>query len=99
MMKGDYLWDGSGEPDLEVVRLERALAGARYDEEVDLPVQEPRPPMAEARPGHGVRADRGGRRAGHLLVRPVGKRAAAGPRDGSSRIGRSRVGLASRSCR
>jgi ferric-dicitrate binding protein FerR (iron transport regulator) len=39
-MKGDYLWDGSGEPDLEVVRLERALAGARYDEKVDLPAQE-----------------------------------------------------------
>jgi FecR protein len=39
-MKGDYLWDGSGEPDLEVVRLERVLARARYDESVDLPAQE-----------------------------------------------------------
>ena len=39
-MKGDYLWDGSGEPDLEVVRLERALAGARYDEQKDLPARE-----------------------------------------------------------
>jgi len=39
-MKGDYLWDGSGEPDLEVVRLERALQRARYDEEQDLPAQE-----------------------------------------------------------
>ena len=39
-MKGDYLWDGSGEPDLEVVRLERALAGARYDENKDLPAHE-----------------------------------------------------------
>jgi ferric-dicitrate binding protein FerR (iron transport regulator) len=39
-MKGDYLWDGSGEPDLEVVRLERALAGARYDEKQDLPAQQ-----------------------------------------------------------
>jgi hypothetical protein len=34
----DYLWDGSGEPDPEVVRLERALAPARYREELDLPV-------------------------------------------------------------
>ncbi|HKE14829.1 MAG TPA: hypothetical protein VKB80_08205 [Kofleriaceae bacterium] len=36
-MKDDYLWDRSGEPDLEVVRLERALRPARYDEAADLP--------------------------------------------------------------
>ena len=43
-MKDDYLWDGSGEPDLEVVRLERALRPARYLEEKDLPARaRPRP--------------------------------------------------------
>ena len=30
-MKDDYLWDGTGEPDAEVQRLERLLAGLRYD--------------------------------------------------------------------
>jgi ferric-dicitrate binding protein FerR (iron transport regulator) len=35
-MRGDYLWDGSGDPDPEVVRLERVLRAARYDEAADL---------------------------------------------------------------
>jgi ferric-dicitrate binding protein FerR (iron transport regulator) len=30
-MSGDYLWDGSGEPDPEVARLERLLAPLRYE--------------------------------------------------------------------
>ena len=29
-MSDDYLWDGSGPPDLEVARLERQLAPLRY---------------------------------------------------------------------
>lgn len=33
----DYLWDGSGDPDPEVVRLERVLRAARYDGAIDLP--------------------------------------------------------------
>jgi ferric-dicitrate binding protein FerR (iron transport regulator) len=48
-MKDDYLWDRSGEPDLEVVRLEGALRSARYDEAADLPAQvkaSPRPRRA-----------------------------------------------------
>ena len=30
-MSDDYLWDGSGEPDKDVERLEKALGGLRYD--------------------------------------------------------------------
>ena len=30
-LQADYLWDGSGEPDSEVVRLEKALARFRHD--------------------------------------------------------------------
>ena len=30
-LQADYLWDGSGEPDPEVVRLENALARFRHD--------------------------------------------------------------------
>ncbi|HWM87440.1 MAG TPA: FecR family protein [Kofleriaceae bacterium] len=49
-MKGDYLWDGSGEPDLEVVRLERALKSERFDEQKDLPDLSVQPPQRRRRP-------------------------------------------------
>ena len=32
-MKNDYLWDGSGEPDPELQRIEKSLARFRYDSE------------------------------------------------------------------
>ncbi len=33
-MKSDYLWDRSGKPDPEVLRLERLLSGLRYDQPI-----------------------------------------------------------------
>lgn len=70
-MKSDYLWDGSGEPDPEVVRLERALAPARYREEVDLPVD----PTAERTDQAGRDRSKPPRRA--WLRRPTRLRVAA----------------------
>lgn len=82
-MKRDYLWDGSGEPDLEVVRLERALGSARFDEKADLPAEARA--NADAGPAEGaadgdddaVDRQRGwqpGRRRGRSRARPGGRR-------------------------
>jgi ferric-dicitrate binding protein FerR (iron transport regulator) len=45
-MKGDYLWDRSGDPDLEVVRLERALGRLRHEEGDFRPHERARPRRA-----------------------------------------------------
>lgn len=41
----DYLWDGSGEPDLDVVHLERLLARYRYDRPMRIPRTRPLRPL------------------------------------------------------
>ena len=45
-MNEDYLWDGSGEPDADVVNMEKALGGLRYD----APLQMVSPGLFRRRP-------------------------------------------------
>ena len=49
-MSGDYLWDRSGDPDLDIVRMEKQLASLRLrDEDVQALALDPRPAAAPRR--------------------------------------------------
>jgi len=51
MKSGDYLWDRSGDPDLDVVRMEKQLASLRLGaDEIDLLVRAERPVRRARRP-------------------------------------------------